>query len=160
MNTELLDFTRRALAAGVARGDIEKALGDAGWSQPDITAALGSFAEITFPVPVPRPKPYLSAWEVFIYLVMFVGLYAASYSLGALIFEFINIKFPDPLHNPAGRDLFYSGIRWDIAGLVVSLPVFLFMFNLVCRAVASDPTKRSSRPRKWLTYLTLFIAVV
>ena len=34
------------------------------------------------------------------------------------------------------------------------------MFNLVCRAVASDPTKRSSRPRKWLTYLTLFIAVV
>jgi hypothetical protein len=30
----------------------------------------------------------------------------------------------------------------------------------VTQALTTDPTKRASRPRKWLTYLTLFVAGV
>jgi hypothetical protein len=160
MNTELLDFTRSALAAGIARGDIARVLGEAGWPEAEVKSALDSFADVHFGVPVPRPKPYLSAWEVFVYLVMFLALYAIAYHLASITFEFINTRFPDPLQDTGGKLAFFNAIRLDISGLIVSLPLFLFMFNLSNRAISHDPTKRSSRPRKWLTYLTLFIAVV
>jgi hypothetical protein len=32
------------------------------------------------------------------------------------------------------------------------------MFRHVGKMITSDPSKRDSRPRKWLTYLTLFVA--
>ncbi len=34
------------------------------------------------------------------------------------------------------------------------------MFLKVTRAIVADPTKRESRPRVWLTYLTLFITAL
>jgi hypothetical protein len=55
---------------------------------------------------------------------------------------------------------FVDEIRLDIATLIVAFPLFLYTFRIVNRSIARDPTKRASRPRKWLTYLTLFIAVV
>jgi quinol-cytochrome oxidoreductase complex cytochrome b subunit len=160
MNSELLDFTRRALAAGIARPDIAGALKGAGWADADIAAALASFAEVEFPVPVPKPQPYLSAWEVFVYLVMFLSLYATAFNLTGLVFDFINLGLPDPLQPPTDPATLYDSIRWHISALMVLLPLFLFMFNLVGRTIARDLTKRSSRPRKWLTYLTMFIAVM
>jgi Domain of unknown function (DUF5671) len=160
MNTGLVDFTRNALSAGVARGEVARVLREAGWQDSDIAAALDSFAEVAFPIPVPKPKPYVSAWEVFIYLVLFAALYTSAYSLAAMIFDLINLAFPDPLQSQLPRSIFYDGIRWDIASLVIALPLFLFMFTLVNREIARDPNKRSSMPRKWLTYLTLFFAVI
>jgi hypothetical protein len=160
MNTDLVEFTRQALASGRSRAEIAATLRDAGWAQADIGSALENFAEVDFPIPVPRPKPYLSAWEVFVYLVMFLALYATAYHLAAITFEFINTRLPNPLDTARTSIAFYDSIRLDISGLIVSLPLFLFMFALANRAIARDPTKRSSRPRKWLTYLTLFIAVV
>jgi hypothetical protein len=38
--------------------------------------------------------------------------------------------------------------------------VFLFLSRLIGRALTVDPEKRASRIRKWLTYLTLFVAAV
>jgi len=160
MDQNLLDFTRRALAAGVERGEVSSALKQAGWADADIKAALDSFAEIAFPLPVPKPKPYLSAWEVFIYLVMFTALYVSAYHLGMLIFDFINLAFPDALQNPATRTILNNSIRWNISSLIIGLPLFLFAFWFVNKSITQDPSKRSSRPRKWLTYLTLFVAIV
>src|SRR4029453_1399497 len=88
MNAELVEFTRSALAAGKKRQKILDILRRAGWVEPDINAALDAFADITFPIPVPRPKPYLSAREVFVYLILFAALYAEVFSLVALFFEF------------------------------------------------------------------------
>ena len=44
--------------------------------------------------------------------------------------------------------------------MIISFPLFLFTFRSITRSIAADPVKRSSRPRKWLTYLTLFVAGV
>jgi hypothetical protein len=160
MDQNLLDFTRRALAAGVERGEVSRVLKQAGWADADIKAAVDSFAEIAFPLPVPKPKPYLSAWEVFIHLVMFTALYVSAYHLGMLIFDFINLAFPDALQNQATRTILNNSIRWNISSLIIGLPLFLFAFWFITKSITDDPSKRNSRPRKWLTYLTLFIAVV
>lgn len=160
MDAQLLEFTRSALQSGSGRAEIAGALRRAGWAEADIATALGAFAEVEFPVPVPRPKPYLSAREVFVYLALFAALYASAYNLGALAFEFINRAFPDPLETSYAVSYRESAIRWNVSVLIVAFPLFLFTFRAVSRAIERDPTKRSSRPRKWLTYLTLFIAGV
>jgi len=158
---ELLRFVREALSRQIPRADIEKALAQAGWRPDQARSALAIFADnVDFPVPVPRPKPYLSAREVFVYLILFSALYATAFSVGALAFHVIDKSFPDPLQNIYVRSYLDDQIRWNISTIIVTFPLFIFTFRAVTRAIAIDPTKRASRPRKWLTYLTLFIASV
>ena len=41
--------------------------------------------------------------------------------------------------------------------MVIAFPVYLFVSWLLTKAIKKDPDKRSSKVRKWLTYITLFI---
>jgi uncharacterized protein DUF5671 len=159
VNTELLEFVRDALALGLGRREIARVLGQAGWAQADIAAALNAFAEVDFPVPVPKPRPYVSAREVFTYLVLFAALYVSAGNLISLMFEFINQFFPDPLHSRSAAAA-ADTIRRNAAALIVAFPVFLFTLRSINKAIAEDPSKRGSRPRKWLVYLTLWVAVL
>jgi hypothetical protein len=156
---ELVPFVREALLAGRSRDDVAAVLRRAGWTREQVDAALGAFADVDYPIPVPRPKPYLSAKEAFWYLVLFTTLYLSAIYLGVLLFQLINLAIPDPTDAAYIADYAETRIRWAIAVLVVAFPLFLFMGRLIGRAVARDPAKRASRVRKWLTYLTLFVAV-
>jgi hypothetical protein len=138
---------------------IEQGLVQAGWPAEQIKSALGQFADIDFPLPVPKPRPYLSAREAFRYLVLFTTLYLSAWYLGGLLFDFINMNFPDP----AMQDRYYSrslaeDIRLAAAFLIIAFPVFLFMSYRIQRELAQSPVKRLSTIRRWLTYLTLFVA--
>jgi hypothetical protein len=158
INEDLLSFVRDALARGLSRAQIEDALIRAGWRSDQVKSALTSFAEIEFPIPVPRPKPYLSAREAFIYLVLFTTLYISAYNVGSLVFQFINRAFPDPAAPAGFVEHIRQDIRWSVASLVIAFPVFLYVSRLISRAVSRDPSKRASKIRKWLTYITLFIS--
>lgn len=158
MNTELLEFTRRALDKGVSRERIASALSEAGWGEADVRAALSAFADSDLPVAVPKPRPYLPAQEVFTYALFFTALYVSAFHVGALLFHFISYWFPDAATRRTESTYFFDAIRRDIAVLIVAFPLFLFLFRLTQKAIERDPTKHQSRPRKWLTYLTLFIA--
>ena len=104
VNEELTRFIREALNRGLPRDEIRGALDQADWSDEEVQAALRSFAAVDFPIAVPRPRPSLSAREAFQYLVLFGTLYLSAYSLGSLLFQFINLAFPDPLWSePRGR---------------------------------------------------------
>ena len=96
VSEDLVVFVRDALARGQSREQIADALLKAGWTKEQTQAALRAFAEIDFPVPVPRAQPYLSAREAFMYLVLFGTLYTSAYNLGSLLFDLINLRFPDP----------------------------------------------------------------
>ena len=135
-------------------------LKQAGWAEADVKAVIEAFAAIDYPIPVPRPKPYLSAREVFVYLVSFTALYVSAYNLGSLAFQFIDRAFPDPLQPANFLSYSAEAIRWNISALAVAFPLFLIMFRSITKAIARDPTKRGSKPRKWLTYITLFVAAV
>ncbi len=154
---ELDRFVHDALARGVPRPEIERALVDAGWSADRARAALSAFADLPFVVPVPRPRPSLSAREAFLYLTLFTALYLAAYHFGSLCFDLINLQFPDPADDLRGG--FYGdGMRWSVAWLIIAFPVFLFLSRQIARELARDPIKRLSPVRRWLTYLTLFVA--
>lgn len=159
MTPELNIFVKEALSKGVSRGDIQSALEKAGWQPDEVRQALHAYAEGSFPVPVPRRRPYLSAREAFQYLLMFLTLYWSAFSFGQLLYQFINRAFPDALQYPYGYyDVGASTIRMDTASLIIAFPVFLWMSWMLAKAIEKDADKRSSKIRKWLTYLTLFIA--
>ncbi len=150
-------FVKEPLLAGASRADTEKVLIEAGWSRDQIASTLGEFSTVDFPVPVPTPKVYLSARDAFLYLVMFGMLYLSTYNLGSLLFQFVNLAFPDPAILEYGD---YTGarIRFSTSALLVSFPVFLFVSSRIIRSIHENPTQRTSAIRKWLTYLTLAVA--
>jgi hypothetical protein len=154
---ELIKFVREALRRGVPRPQVEAGLRQAGWDAKQVSAALAAFAAVDFPIPVPRPRTSLSAREAFIYLLLFSTLYVVAYQFGSLLFDFINQAFPDPASNLNER-FQRESIRLSVSSLIVALPVFLYMSRLTSRETTVDPTKRTSPVRRWLTYLTLFIA--
>ena len=156
-NEELIGFVRDALARGVPRPQVEAALRQAGWDAKQVSAALAAFAAVDFPIPVPRPRTSLSAREAFTYLLLFSTMYVVAFQFGSLLFDFINRAFPDPASGPNER-FARESIRFSVSSLIVALPVFLYMSRLTNRETTLDPTKRMSPVRRWLTYLTLFIA--
>jgi hypothetical protein len=153
-------FVRDALARGTPRERVAATLTDAGWSTAQVQRALGAWADVDFPVPVPRPRASLSAREAFFYLLMFAALYMAAWHLCSLTFDLLNNALPDAAD--AERYRMYSGssMRWSTASLLISFPVFLWMARLVARQVTQDPIARLSPVRRWLTYLTLFLAAI
>lgn len=155
---ELDRFVRDALAAGASRQAVESALSAAGWTPDQVRGALAAYADVTFAVPVPKPRAQLSAREAFLYLLLFSTLYLSAWHLGSLLFDLVNHAFPDaadPVYRVRGLG---QSMRWSVASLVVAFPVFAFLARHIGNEVARDPVKRLSPVRRWLTYLTLFIA--
>ncbi|MEL7023069.1 MAG: DUF5671 domain-containing protein [Pseudomonadota bacterium] len=158
-DTKLDDFVAQALKAGATRDETENALRDAGWSSDQISGALENWAQIDFPIPVPKPKAHLSAKDAFVYLILFSALYVTAYNLGALLFQFIEIAFPDATERSYVTEYRESRIRWAVASLIVAFPVFFYAERWVRKTIAAEPTRRNSLVRKWLTYLTMALAV-
>jgi hypothetical protein len=154
---ELSEFVKAALSRSVPRVQIETALRSAGWTDDQVRGGLAAFADVDFPIPVPRARPSLDARDAFMYLVLFSTLYVSAYHLGSLLFDIINTVLPDAAESEIHRYARYS-MRWSIASLIVAFPVFAYMSWLVGRDLAADPNKRHSKVRRWLTYLTLFVA--
>jgi hypothetical protein len=154
---QLMTFVADALRAGQSRDAVRAALEQAGWSKDQVADALGHYADVAFAVPVPRPRMQLSARDAFWYLLMFGTLYVSAFYLADLLLGFINRALPDELER--GNVAFVeSGIRWAMAALIVAFPVFLWSAVKLGKEVASDPSRRSSAVRKWLTYVTLLVA--
>ena len=155
---ELQLFVREALARGHSREAVAAALADAGWTPEQVRDALEAYAEVDFPLPVPRPRPYLSAREAFLYLLLFTMLYLSAFQLGSLLFDLIDHALPDAAEGLRGADGRGGSMRWGVATLLVGFPVFLFVAGRLGGELARQPVKRGSMVRRWLTWLTLFAA--
>ena len=94
--------------------------------------------------------------DVFTHLLAIITLYISAISFSALIFQYIDRFFPDPLVDiyayPSGA------IRWAIASLVIIFPVYVWLSWTLRRDDTRNPEKRELKIRKWLLYFTLFAA--
>lgn len=159
MNNELQTFVREALARGLSRDEIRSTLTAARWRAEEIDAELERWGDGPSGLPVPRRRLSLSAREAFMHLVMFATLYTFAYCAGAILFSLIGRHVPDP----AVRDYGYDGLgllRASIAACITAFPIYLWTSWLLGRSLVREPEKRASGIRRWLTYLTLFVAVL
>jgi hypothetical protein len=104
------------------------------------------------------PTPKTTPRDVFQHLLMIVTLYISVFSLNALIFNYINILLPDQL------DYYYmgalDGIRWYSSMLFVGFPIFILISWFIQKEFKKEPARHEIKVRKWLIYLTLFIAAI
>ena len=151
-NRDLAQFVRDALSAGKSRVEIAAMLGQAGWSAQEVSDALEGWADVPFAPPVPRPRPVVTARDFFVYALMFgVLLFGAGYLVGllhALIDQFISSEDSGATYR----------IRWAMAVLIVTLPLYLWLATRENRRLAADPALARSAIRSWMTYVTLLFA--
>lgn len=152
-------FVRAALEKGEDRTSIAAALQEAGWPPQEVASALRAYADVSFAIPVPRPRASLSARETFLYLVLFTSLYISVWNFGHLLFDFIDRNFPDVTQRRYATAYDLDSIRWAVSSLIIAFPVFLWTGNYIGKRLDSNPAGRLSPARRWCTYLTLFIAV-
>ena len=160
MNSDLQRFVRDSLGRGLPRPQIREVLAQAGWRAEEVEAALGAYAESDFPVPVPRRRPYLNAREAFLYLVLFATLYTSAFNTGQVLFALIERWLPDPMRGVRDWRPYGEWVRGATAGIIIAFPIFLLLSRAIGGEVAREPEKRSSPIRKWLTYITLFVAAL
>lgn len=96
--------------------------------------------------------------DVFLHLLMIVTLFISVINGITLIFQYINLAFPDSLN------FYYRGIleavRWSSASIIITFPVFLGTSWLIGKDIRKEPEKKNIGIRKWLIYLTLFVAAI
>ncbi|OGM89387.1 hypothetical protein A3J77_01200 [Candidatus Wolfebacteria bacterium RBG_13_41_7] len=95
--------------------------------------------------------------DVFLEFWLFGTLYLSAVFVVTLFFQYINYFFED-LANPYSFS--QSTVRWTVAILIAVLPTHIFVLRLREKDYLAIPEKREARLRKWLTYLTLFIASI
>lgn len=155
----LTEFVKAALERGESRARIREVLRAAGWPDDQIESAIASFADVDFPLAVPRPKSYGSAREAFLYVVYFSLLGMVATQIGALAFAWIDRQFADDLATSAYYNSWgAAGLRWSVASLLVGYPIFLFLGMRLAAKKRKDPDRRRSRVHAWLTYVTLIFA--
>lgn len=149
----LSSFIAHARGKGMDHQTIRMLLLSAGWKEKDISQAMASE---TLTMAVPLPPDVGSARDAFFHLLSFTALTSTVVSLIFLFFEFLNRLLPDPAFPlyQYGNDV--SAVRWELAVLVVSFPLFLWMARLLQKEYAAHHEKLASGVRRWLTYLILF----
>lgn len=100
--------------------------------------------------------------DFFLNLLAIVALYTSAIGFLTLVFQIINVAFPDPIspegfYNISG---YHDQIRWSIATLVIVFPVYLWVSWFLNKDYKKHPEKRDLRIRKWLLYFTLFAAAL
>lgn len=95
------------------------------------------------------------AKDFFMHVAVVVLLYAGTVALLNVLFRAINVAFPKITN---AYQYYNPSISLPVAVLIVVFPLFLFMANLLQKSYLANPEKKEYAVRKWLIYLTLFLA--
>ncbi|MCX6724069.1 MAG: DUF5671 domain-containing protein [Candidatus Staskawiczbacteria bacterium] len=97
--------------------------------------------------------------DLFLHLLAIVTLYWSAVSFVTLLWQHVNYYFPDVLNGYYGYASALTGpIRFAVSSLIIVFPVFILVSWYLNKIYAREAQVRESKIRKWLIYLTLFIA--
>ncbi len=95
--------------------------------------------------------------DVFMHLFATIALYFSAWSVINLLIQYISAVFPDPLNHYFEPG---SSTRWSMALLIIIFPAYLWVSRFLHRDLVANPEKSDLRVRRWLLYLTLFLAAL
>src|SRR3989344_35451 len=98
--------------------------------------------------------------DVFMYLLSIITLVTIAVAFGILLYQYIDIKFPDRLTEGYywSKSASFDSVRNSMAVLMVVFPVFIWVSWFLRKDLKKNPEKRELKIRRWLLYLTLFLA--
>ena len=160
---DLLDYIKNAREQKASDDAIRSQLLKFGWVEAEVNEAMAKKVESdASPLP-PPPAPQIGMWISFQYILLFISLYVAASSLAGILNVAVDKNLPDALDNVLYS---YSGVinsyllRGYIAALIVSYPIFVFLFLRLTKNLLAKPFLRGLRARKFLIYLTLVITFI
>lgn len=159
MQDRLSRFIDDALEKGMDHPTLFFLLKSGGWRDKEIAEALAARA---LGMSVPQRAGIGSPRDAFFHLLAFTAMYAWVISLLYLLFTYIDFAFPDPARRVQAYEIDWalSGIRASLAALIVSFPIFLMAWGYLLREIRASPEKAQSGVRRWLAFLSLFVAAV
>ncbi|MDP2641980.1 MAG: DUF5671 domain-containing protein [bacterium] len=103
----------------------------------------------------PNQRHVGTAKDFFLQLAAIVTFYASTVALITLLFEVINFAYP----RFTNAYQYYSpSISLQVATLIVAFPLFIFLSWVLQKSYMEEPALRESLVRRWLAYITVFIA--
>ncbi len=100
-----------------------------------------------------------TARDTFLHLLSIVTLYMSATAFITLMFQYVNRFFPDALlPDYYYYDMSNGPLRFAIATLVVVFPVYIWSAWYLQKGYTKSPELKTIGVRKWLVYLTLFVA--
>lgn len=101
-------------------------------------------------------NPKVTPKDFFLWAGAMVALYGSVVSFITLVFSYINYAFPDELAYYS--DPFSGGMRFQMATLIVLVPVTLLLMRLIRKDISANHEKADLWVRRWALFLTVFIA--
>lgn len=98
--------------------------------------------------------------DVFLHLFAMVALYWSAISFITLCWQYINYFFPDLIQLRYGVQSYVWPIRFSVASLIIIFPLFILAAWYLNKIYRREAPVRESKIRKWLIYLTLFVAAL
>jgi len=95
--------------------------------------------------------------DFFLHVSAFVVLFSIAIAATTLLFTLIDYRFPDTLSGYYG-DPYSGSVRFAIASLIILSPIFVVMMRMIQKETRQNPLRAQMGVRKWLTFITLFIA--
>lgn len=96
------------------------------------------------------------AADFFLYMAVVIALYVSVASVLMLLFAYVDVLFPDVLDYRSG----FSSITGPMSSLIVAFPLYIFLTRFLNQGIRKSPEKKELWIRRWLIFLTLFLAGV
>lgn len=101
--------------------------------------------------------PKTTPKDFFLWAGAVITFYWSIIAYAYLVFDYINYTFPNALsYYPA--DPYQSGISYEMASIIVLLPIYLLLMRIIRGDIARDPSRADIWVRRWALILTLFVA--
>jgi type III secretory pathway component EscS len=100
---------------------------------------------------------HITPKDFFLWAGVVLSFYGSVGAFVALVFDYLNHLFPDPLSYYTG-DPYSSGIANEMAIVIVLFPLFLFLMRTIRKTIQADSTRAEVWVRRWALFLTLFLA--
>jgi type II secretory pathway pseudopilin PulG len=108
-----------------------------------------------------HPSSKSSARDVFSYLLLIAMFIVGVVSFLILIFQYVNIQFPDALTSDYWyREGALTAIRGAISAILVAWPVVILMSIFIGKDLRANVEKQYMWIRKWLLHLLLFVSAI
>lgn len=111
----------------------------------------------------PLPES-VGMWDAFEHVLMFISMYVFASSSSMLLHTFVDTWLPDvtttnSMYN-SYNDLGSVLTRAYLSAIIVSFPIFAFLFLRITKHTKLNPTIRSLKLRKSLIYITLTVTFI
>lgn len=102
-------------------------------------------------------QPKVTPKDFFLWAGAMIAVYSSVFAFIALLFQYINYAYPDPLAYYSTDPFSYS-IRFAMATLIVMVPVAVLIMRFIRKDIQRESAKADLWIRRWALVLTIFIA--